>query len=181
MRPPRNFWRLTHWRLRLTPVLSLIHISPPPTPRTVCLPPPVETSLGIDPSPRCRYVITYLSRNNASANHNHLHFDSSCHSCHDNASVDDYHYHLCQPEPLLNKSMLFQFPLSNPSPVAVMSNVINVGHVITENTNMNTTEHKVRTKLDSRATTKTETVSYTHLDVYKRQAEDLASSGCYRW
>ena len=53
--------------------------------------------------------------------------------------------------------MLFSSSLSNPSSVVVMTNVTNVGHVITENTNMNTTEHKVRTKLDSRATSKTET------------------------
>ena len=38
-----------------------------------------------------------------------------------------------------------------------MSNVTNIGHATTENTNMDTTEHKVRTKLDSRATSKTET------------------------
>lgn len=39
-----------------------------------------------------------------------------------------------------------------------MPNVTNVGHDTTENTNMNMTEHKARTKLDARATEKTETL-----------------------
>lgn len=52
--------------------------------------------------------------------------------------------------------MLFSFGLSNPRLDAVIPNVTNAGHDTTENTTMTTTTHTVRTKLDARATTKTE-------------------------